>query len=162
MTTAYATALERAQAAGLSVVASGTGATDGRRYLFVCSERGGPDGDWHRVWADNSRLQCSCHGGRHGKVCMHKAVAREVLKSEQHEQAALARAEAEQRVPRDVAARSVRFAPGPGRTTSCSTCAVPFEDGELIDLVGRYAYHPACRRPATLMRSAGPVTPWKE
>jgi hypothetical protein len=156
VTAQYAVVLARAQAAGLSVIAHGVGDHDGVRYYFVESSAG-PQADWHRVWVEDGRLQCSCEAGRYAKVCMHKAVTREALKAEQ----AVSRAEAEQRVQRDVTAKTVTFEDRPGRQRACASCGALFTEGESIVLKSGRTYCQGCHAPAPLARNNAPVTPWK-
>jgi hypothetical protein len=129
----YAAAMERAQAQGVSVVAEGYG-VDGTRYWFTPSAAGGDAADWHRVWIAGGRFQCSCSGGQHGKVCMHKAVARARYLIEE---GALQKAEAEQWTP-PVEPRpfTVEYEAKRGRLSACSKCRAAFAAGERITLRG--------------------------
>lgn len=136
---AYAAALERATALGLSVVADGYGG-DGTHYWFVPSASD-PGADWHRVWVDGGRLHCTCAGGQHGQVCQHKALARQRYTQEEQ---VLKHAEARQHEPRESRPSRVFQYDGRRRNGSCGTCGVPFELGEDLVLFGDKAYHVDC------------------
>jgi hypothetical protein len=151
----YAAAAERAQVHGLTVVADGYG-VDGTHYWFVPSATGGDVGDWHRVWIAGGRFQCSCSGGQHGKVCMHKAVARMRY---QVEEAALQQAEAQAREPKPARTdgRVVTYDGRPGRGSRCASCSKSFTQGEHIVLLNGAAFHEQCVASTQLPGDDAPV-----
>jgi hypothetical protein len=136
----YARALSRAQERGVAVVAEGDG-VDGVRYWFVPSVTSGPDADWHRVWIAHRQLQCSCGGGQHGQICLHKAVVRAQIAAEAQ---AVQRAEERQHAARPTG-RVVANEPRRGRATRCYACDLDFDPGAEVVLLRGQAYHLWCQ-----------------
>lgn len=132
----YEAALQRAEARGVDVSAVGYG-QDGTRYWFVPSATD-PDGDWHRVWVSDGRFNCTCEGGSHGKLCMHKAVARRQYIAEERQE------QPEPQAPPTRVSRPMAY-DGRRKNNTCVGCGARFEVGEDLVLSDQGAYHyPMC------------------
>lgn len=78
-TEAYERALFRAREAGLEVMARGRRKADGAR-IFAVNSTSSPD-RWRVVVVAGDHLECDCPAGKHGRMCVHRAIARaELLK----------------------------------------------------------------------------------
>jgi hypothetical protein len=139
----YERALERATAAGLSVVADGwTGA--GERVYFVPSSQ--DNRHWYHVVVERDGFHCSCAQGTDGRgthYCTHRALARQAYLQEAH---GLQQAEERAREPKPARTdgRVVTYDGRPGRGSRCASCSKSFTTGENIALVDGKAYHPLC------------------
>jgi hypothetical protein len=81
----YTKALERAHAAGLKVQGCGQWTHEQGGLPFVVVGSASELGRFHIVTVHAGRLACDCQAGQHGRMCMHRAVAREELAREARE-----------------------------------------------------------------------------
>ena len=76
------TAIERAKAQHLRVVAVGKRLSDGATCYFVPSVSRASEGMNHIVTQVNDQLLCTCLAGQHGKMCIHQGCVRSFLEEQ--------------------------------------------------------------------------------
>jgi hypothetical protein len=154
----YERALERAEAAGLTVVADGWTSAGGRVYFVPSSQ---DSAQWHHITVDRDGFHCSCAQGTDGRgahYCTHRALARQAWLAEEH---GLQQAETRRREPEPAApmrAFTVAYEPKRGRLSACSKCHTAFAQGELITLKGKgVAWCAICSTEPTVPGADAPV-----
>jgi hypothetical protein len=92
-------ACQRAQAAGLVVVGRGFRKRDYALVWMVPSQS--EANRWHMVTEIEGQLECDCHAGQYGRLCIHRAVVYLDLTAEAQTFAARRQAQAQAETPTD-------------------------------------------------------------